>query len=371
MTYLDHNATTNIYQEVAKIMYDLASTGLYNPSAIHSYGRKGKSLIESSRKEIAQLLNIPNDNFKEYQITFTASGTEANNLILSNFKNGEIFISAIEHPSIFNHSKISNNVTIIQVDKDGLLDLKDLKNKLENSRSEKKLLSVMLANNNNGVIQPIKEIVKIAREYGVLVHSDFVQAAGKININIIDLDVDFASISAHKFGGPMGVGALIGKTKIHLEPIIIGGGQERGLRSGTENVPAIVGFGKAAKITKKELENNISHMKKLQKKLEEALLQRGDIKIVSHNKLRLPNTSMLINKNKKSETQLIALDMRSIAISSGSACSSGKTVVPYDLLAMGYSKEESESALRISIGRNTSKEDIEKFITTYNEINAL
>lgn len=369
MIYLDHNATTNIRPEAWNKMNELASYGPVNPSSIHSYGQKGKSLLEEARKSIAYLLGFDSER-RNYQITFTSSGTEANNLIISNFKDHEIFISATEHPSIYVHSNYSKNITIIKVDQNGILDINDLILKLRESKSTKKLLSVMLANNETGIIQPIQKICEIAHNYGALVHSDCVQAIGKIDVNMPKLAIDFLTISGHKFGGPMGAAALIARTSVHLKPQIIGGGQERSLRSGTENVPAIVGFGLAAKLAKEELNERCAHMTKLQTKLEKILLESNhSIEIVGINTERLPNTTLIINVNKKAETQLIALDLKGVAVSSGSACSSGKTSPSHVLSAMGYEEDKLYSALRISVGTSTKEEDIDKFIAIYNEIN--
>tara|TARA_B110000503_G_scaffold128659_1_gene200001 strand:+ start:8076 stop:9188 length:1113 start_codon:yes stop_codon:yes gene_type:complete len=369
MIYLDHNATTHMHPNVRKKMQALIDHEPLNPSSLHSYGRKGKSALEAARKSIAELLGIA-DYFSDYQITFTSSGTEANNLILSNFKDGEIFIASTEHLSIFAHSKISKNITIIKVDKNGILDLEDLTRKLQVSKNKKKLVSVMLANNETGVIQPIEQISYIAHNYGALIHSDCVQAVGKIEVNIPKLNVDFISLSAHKFGGPMGAGALIGKTSIALRAVLIGGGQERNLRSGTENVPAIVGFGEAAHIAKEELSSRFDHMSKLHIKLETELLKSNhDIEIAGADTIRLPNTSLIMNANKKSETQLIALDMHGVAVSSGAACSSGKITSSHVLSAMGYTENKINSALRISVGFNTTEQNIDTFLKIYNEIN--
>ena len=369
MIYLDHNATTHLHPDVMNKMNEIVAYGPINPSSVHWHGRKGKSMLEKARKSIATLLGFENC-FKDYQITFTASGTEANNLILSNFKDEEIFISATEHLSILAYSEILPNVTVIEVDKNGILDIEDLMHKLQNSRAEKKLLSVMLANNETGVIQPIRQISELARQNGALVHSDCIQATGKIDVNIIDLDVDFISVSAHKFGGPMGAGALVGKTSIHLQPLIIGGKQEKNLRSGTENVPAIVGFGEAANITKKELDLRFSHMNNLHTKLESELMaSNSNIQIAGIDAERLPNTSLIININKRAETQIIALDLKGVAVSSGSACSSGKIGSSHVLAAMGYSEDEIKSAIRVSIGITTTEQDIYAFLKIYNEIN--
>ncbi len=369
ITYLDHNATTNLLDEAKIAMFSVCEKTL-NASAIHKSGRYGQKIIEKARKQIAELVGIV-DYFKEYQITFTATGTEANNLILSNFQNREIFISAIEHVSILSYKKFYDNVILVNVDENGLLDLNDLRNKLANSKKAvQPLVSVIFANNETGVIQNIKEIVKIAHEFDALVHSDFVQAAGKMEIDLIDLDLDFATISAHKIGGPVGAAALIGKVKYHLAPHIIGGGQEKGLRSGTENIAAIAGFGKAAEIVKQTQKSRFEKMIYLRDYLEENLLKSfPNIKIVSKDVLRLPNTSLIINERKKSQAQIIAFDLKNIALSSGASCSSGKVGLSATLSAMNLSKAERESAIRISLGITNTKQDIDNFLEKYNEIN--
>ncbi|MDA9163774.1 cysteine desulfurase [Rickettsiaceae bacterium] len=370
MIYLDNNATTNIHPDVLAKMLESQKNGPLNPSSIHAYGRKARSLIENARKSIANLLGFDYSS-KEYQLVFTSSGTESNQFVLSNFQDGEIFISASEHMSIFAHHKLSNNITVINVDNNGLLDLSDLESKLQASSSDKRLVSVMLANNESGIIQPIKEISKIVHKHNALMHSDCVQAIGKIDCNIKKLDLDFASISAHKFGGPLGAAALVFKANISVKPIFVGGGQEKSLRSGTENVPAIVGFGTAADIVRKNLQQRAEHLKNLQIKLETDLLKSNpNIKIVGTNVTRLPNTSLIITPGKKAETQLIALDLRNIAVSSGSACSSGKTSPSHVLLSMGYSENEINSAIRVSTGIETTQKDIDDFIKIYNEVNA-
>ena len=369
MIYLDNNATTNLHPDALEKMMTLQRKPM-NPSSVHAYGRKARSLIESARKSVAKLLGFDYST-KEYQLIFTSSGTEANQLVMSNFQDGEIFISGIEHISILAHNKLRDNITVINVDNNGLLDQADLETKLQASKSEKKLVSIMLANNENGIIQPIKEICDIAHKYGALMHSDCVQAVGKIDCNITKLDLDFASISAHKFNGPLGAAALISRINVPIKPIIIGGGQERSLRSGTENVLAIVGFGVAADIASKDLTHRAEHFKKLQLKLESALLmQNPNIKIIGTNTKRLPNTSLIVNVGKKAETQLIALDLRGVAVSSGAACSSGKTSPSHVLLAMGYDEDEAGAAIRISTGIETTEQDIDNFIKIYNEINS-
>ncbi len=367
LIYLDHNATTPLHPAVKSKMDEYALLPL-NPSSIHSSGRAATSIIENSRKLIARLMGFEG-NFKNYRVTFTSGGTEANNIILANYRDGEIFISATEHTSIWAHSKVASNFTVIQVDRNGVLDLEYLQQKLANSTKQKKLVSVMLANNETGIISPIQKITKIAHEYGAEIHSDCVQAAGKIPIDIMDIDLDFASISGHKFSGPAGAGVLISKTSFHLQPIFIGGGQERGLRSGTENVPAIAGLGQAALIAFDELDKRIDHMKKLRDRLESRLLNRfSDVRFPGINTDRLPNTSLIINPRTTAQIMLIALDLKGVAVSSGSACSSGKVGKSHVLSAMGYSDDEVKSAIRISVGYTTTNKDIDDFLEIYSEL---
>ena len=368
MIYLDHNSTTNLLEDSKNAM--IAALGKpFNASAIHGFGREGKKIIEKARKQIASLVGIIS-HFRDYNITFTSSGTEANNLILSNFKDGEIFVSAIEHASILNHSVFESNIQVIKVNTSGILSQEDLKDKLSKSRSNRKLVSVIFANNETGVIQDIKEIAKIAHEYGALIHSDCVQAVGKISVDLLNLDIDFATISAHKIGGPIGSGALISKAKIQLVPQIIGGGQEKGLRSGTENIAAIAGFGAAAELVGKEQISRYEYLKELRDYLEKEIVKAfPNIKIVNLESPRLPNTSLIINFGKKAETQIIAFDLKDIAISSGAACSSGKIGSSKTLAAMKFNEEEKDSAIRVSLGSMTTKQNVDKFLEIYREIN--
>ena len=368
MIYLDHNSTTNLLEDARNAMIATLGKPL-NASAIHGFGREGKRIIEKARKQIASLVGITN-YLRDYHITFTSSGTEANNLILANFRDSEVFISAIEHASILNHSEFASNIQLIKVNRNGILDQEDLRNKLSKSRANKKLVSVIFANNETGVIQDIKEIAKIAHEFGAFVHSDCVQSVGKISVDLIDLDIDFATISAHKIGGPIGSGALISKAKIHLIPHIIGGGQEKNLRSGTENIAAIAGFGVAAELVGKTQASRYEYLKELRDYLEKAIMKNSsNIKIVNFESPRLPNTSLIINVGRKSETQVIAFDLKNIAVSSGSACSSGKIGSSKILSAMQLSKEETNCAIRVSLGTTTTTKDVDKFLEVYKEIN--
>ena len=365
---MDHNATTPMHPLVIEMMIKLAERPL-NPSSIHAYGREGKAVIERAREQIAELAGI-RKIMKDYQITFTSSGTEANNLIMTNFRDGEIFISAVEHASIAVYRQYMTNIKVINVDQNGIIDRLDLEAKLQVSSNLKKLVSVMLANNETGVIQPMQEVTRLAHQYGALVHSDAAQAPGKIPIDMIEPDLDFVSLSAHKFGGPLGAGALIAREKHQLVPVIIGGGQEKNRRSGTENVLAIAGFGKAAEIVKAEQKNRHTKMIELRDRLEKSLITHiPDLTIAGYNTGRLPNTSLLINENKTAETQIIALDLKGIAVSSGAACSSGKVAASSVLKAMGYNEKQAKSAIRVSVGADTTDSEIEQFIKTYITIN--
>ena len=350
MIYLDHNATTPMRAEVLEVMLEFFKEPS-NASSVHSFGRRAKFAMEQSRSRLGELIGIEKRD-SNYQIVFTSSGTEANNLVMSNFASEDVFISAIEHASIWQLKDYMPNVKLIKVNNCGLVDLEDLEQKLAASTTQQKLVSVMLANNETGVIQNIKEIALIARRYAAKIHSDMVQALGKIEINLDDFGIDFITVSSHKIGGPSGAGALIFRKDEHLRPMLIGGGQERGTRAGTENIAAIVGFGEAAKIAKAQLLNVASNMRYLQTYLEANL---HGLRVASQLAPRLPNTTLVLLGAYSAEEVIIKLDMMGIAVSSGSACSSGKVSHSHVLKAMG---EASRSALRISTGYNQSTDDI-------------
>lgn len=364
MIYLDHNSTTIVHPEVRKLIGDITAETL-NPSSVHASGQRAKGLIEQARRQLAGLVGIE-ANARDYQVVFTSSGTEANNLVISNFNDGDIFISAIEHPSIFNYLQYQAGIKVIKVSSEGVIDLEDLSRLLAESSNSKKLVSVMLANNETGVIQPIKEVVAIATKFGAAVHSDCVQGVGKIAVDIKELGVDFATISGHKFGGALGAAALIAKTKYHLKASIIGGGQERGIRSGTENVPAIAGLGLAAKLAKDELVSRRHKMQTLQARLEQSLPPAA--KIIGEGAKRLPNTSLVVVSGFVAETQVIAFDLKGIALSAGSACSSGKTKASHVLKAMNIPEDEASTAIRISLSHHNTEEEIDTFIDAFKNI---
>lgn len=366
MLYLDHNSTTNVHPKVKELMKNLLEEP-YNPSSIHTKGRYARSLVETAREQVARSVGV-DINSREYQVIFTSSGTESNNLLMNNYYDGEIFVSSIEHLSIFDHVKYRNNIRIIRVDSDGIVDAQHLGELLSVNHGNKKLVSVMLANNESGVVQNVQELVKIAQKYGAVFHSDCVQAVGKISVNIKELGVDFATISSHKLGGVQGSSALIAKAEHTLKAMMIGGGQERNIRSGTENVLAIASFGLVSSIATTEIEDRYKKMKKLQTYLEQNLCNYKNVKIVSKDVERLPNTTLIIVPNTDAQTKLIAFDLRGIAVSSGSACSSGKVGKSHVLSNMGFSTDDTRSSIRVSFDYQQTIEDARTFIAAFEEV---
>ena len=366
MIYLDHNATTSIDPRVKELIISLMNKGL-NPSSTHSVGRFAKNIIETARSQIAVALGVTLSS-REYNITFTSSGTESNNLIMKNFYDGDIFISAIEHLSIYNHMNYTPNIKVIRVNAQGLVDLEYLEELLSQSNASKKLVSVMMANNESGVIQDIAGIGKITKKYDARFHSDLVQGFGKIPINIKLLGLDFATISGHKIGGGQGGAALISSSNFQLIPIIIGGGQEKLVRSGTENVLAIAGFGLASELRRENISENYVKIKKLQENLEKRLTKYPNVNIVSNDVARLPNTTLITIPNTDAQVKLIRFDLRNICVSSGSACSSGKISKSHVLTNMGVGEEEAKSSIRVSLSHTNTVSDIEAFIKAFEGI---
>lgn len=366
MIYLDHNATTFIDPKVKEYIISLMDKEL-NPSSIHSSGVFARNIVEEARFQLAAALGISLFTGK-YDITFTSSGTESNNLIMKNFYDGDIFISAIEHLSIYNHIKHAPNIKIIRVNNQGLVDLEHLEELLAQSNAAKKLVSVMMANNESGVLQDITKISEIAKKYDAKFHSDLVQSFGRISINIKELRLDFATISGHKIGGGQGGAALISNSNFQVTPMIIGGGQEKGIRSGTENVLAIAGFGLAAELMRKNIIENYIKIKNLQEILEKKLKKYSNVNIISDNVARLPNTTLITIPSTDAQVKLIGFDLRNICISSGSACSSGKISKSHVLNNMGVGEEEAKSSIRVSLSHTNTVSDIEAFIKAFEEI---
>ena len=359
--YLDYNATTPMNSAVQEEMYNILGPAC-NPSSLHWHGRRAKALIENARNKISSALGIKL-GVGEYQMTFTASGTEANNLLLYNFVDKDMLISSAEHLSILESAKEYGNRILIKVDKNGQIDMDHFVECLKNAQSGS-LVSIIMANNETGVIQEnMHKIIELSHAKGLFVHSDYIQCFGKVFVDLAGLD--FITISSHKIGGPIGAAALVHKTKLPIRAQIIGGGQERGVRSGTENVSAIVGFGKAAELIKK----NYSEVAILRDKMEDII--KGicsDAICYGADTLRLPNTSMILMPEVDAQKQLIQFDLADISVSAGSACSSGKMKISHVLTAMGVDAADAKCAIRVSLGADTTLDEIEKFASVWEKI---
>jgi cysteine desulfurase len=355
--YLDHNATTPVRPQVAALVAEALSVG-GNPSAQHRFGRLARRMIEDARDAVAALVGAPT-----HQVIFTGGGTEANALAVRGCGRRRVLASAIEHASVLKAAAVET----VPVGRNGIVDLEALDRMLAAS-AEPALVSVMLANNETGVIQPVAEAARVARRHGALVHCDAVQAAGKIPVDMPTLAVDFLTVSAHKLGGPAGVGALVLADEAPLSALVEGGGQERGLRGGTENLPGIAGFGAAAREALAFLDR-FGSLEVLRERLEtgaRALLP--DLEIAGGDAVRLPNASCLLAPGLKGETLAMALDLAGVAVGTGAACSSGNARPSPVLRAMGYGEAEAASAIRVSLGWTTGPEDVERFLLSWGDV---
>ncbi len=365
-TYLDYNATAPVKPQVTEaIATALAMTG--NPSSVHQLGSAARDAVEEARERVAAIIGA-----QAAEIIFTAGGTEANNTALSGAGRNRLIISEIEHPSILRAaesiSQESNDgareLHVLPVDGEGVVSLEALDRAL-GANGEDALVSIMLANNETGVIQPVADIAAQARARGALVHCDAVQAPGRIAFDVDSLGADMLSLSAHKFGGPKGVGALYLRAGVDLQALVIGGGQERGWRAGTENVAGIVGFGVAAQLAAEDLQN-APHVAALRDSLEQSLRAiEPAVRIFSASAERLPNTTCLTMPGVQSETQVMGLDLAGVAISAGSACSSGKVEPSHVLRALGAPDAETGCAIRISLGWASREADVEKLVSAW------
>jgi cysteine desulfurase len=366
--YFDWNATAPLREEArAAMAAALALTG--NASSVHSEGRAVRRLVEEAREGVARLVGAEARN-----VTFTSGATEANALALTsaieiggrNAPRDRLFVSAIEHPSVRAGGRFASEQTEdLPVTADGVVDLAALERAL--AGAERPLVSVMLANNETGVIQPIAPIADIVHGANGILHVDAVQAPGRIACDIAALGIDLLSISSHKLGGPQGAGALVGRGDIHItEPVIRGGGQERGRRAGTENVAAISGFGAAAAAVKL---SDAERMTKLRDHLETGITAIAPQAVIFGDQVpRLPNTTLFSVPGLRAETAIIAFDLNGIAVSSGSACSSGKVQASHVLAAMGVEPALAQGAVRVSLGWSTLEPDVERFLQTWNRL---
>jgi cysteine desulfurase len=352
MIYFDNNATTPVDERVFEAMLPFLKTMYGNPSSVHRLGRIAKSAIEMAREQVAVLVDTPSS-----QIIFTSGGTEANNFALHN-ANGELAISAIEHPCISEPAN-RKNAHIIPVNAEGLIEPETIS---ELIKKRPDFVSIMLANNETGVIQPISEIATQLNEHGIIVHTDAVQAVGKIPVSFSQLGVQLLSLSSHKIYGAKGCGALVVDKSLVINPLLLGGGQEQNRRSGTENVAAIVGFGKAAELAKLELTTRHAKMLELRLLLESKLAKLPRVTIFAKNAPRLPNTTLFGIDKIEGEWVLLRLDQKGICVSSGSACASeGQEPSPV-LLAMGISPEQAKTAIRVSLSHHNTEAEILQFI---------
>jgi cysteine desulfurase len=371
--YLDHNATTSLRVEARDAM--VAAMDLVGAaSSVHAEGRAASALAEVSRQAVADLVGaLPS------KVIFVSGATEANNLALTpHWSRGadhrvldRCLIAAVEHPSVLNGARFSpDRVETMPVDEVGRADIEVWSRRMAAMRAadERPLVSLMLANNETGVMQPVADIARLVRQAGGLMHSDAAQAAGKVPIAIAELGVDALTVSAHKLGGPAGIGALVlGADDLHLaDPLIRGGGQERGNRAGTENLVAIAGFGAAAAAARRGIEAETAHQLALREQVEAGLRAISpNVTIFGKSVARLANTVCFAEAGIPAETALIALDLKGYAVSSGSACSSGKVKRSHVLAAMGVREELAEGAIRVSVGRTTSRNDVEAFLATW------
>lgn len=349
--YLDHNASSPMRRPVIDAMTDvMAEAG--NASSVHAFGRRHRQYVEAAREEVAGLAGVRAD-----RVVFTSGGTEANNLALAATGRRPIFASAIEHDSVL---QAVEDIDLLPVDADGVIERDELAARLDGKAP---LISLMYANNETGVIQPVSDVVSAAAEAGAMVHTDTVQAAGRVPLDIDSSGVAMASLSAHKIGGPQGVGALVLGADIALASLIRGGGQERGRRAGTENTAGIVGFGVAARLARRGL-SEMTAVAALRDSLEARLRQLfPDIVVFGQTAPRLPNTSCFAVPGLRSETQVMALDLAGLAVSAGSACSSGKVTPSHVLRAMGVPEALANCAIRVSLGADNNIGEIERLVT--------
>ncbi len=363
MIYLDNAASTQVHEKVIEKMIPFFREQYGNPSSIHSHGRLASTSIQNARKQIASLINADSK-----EILLTSGGTESNNTaiygVVSQNKGKHIITSSIEHDAILEPCKRLERegyrVSYLPVDKYGLIDPDDLKKEISEDTC---LITIMYANNEVGTIQPIKEISHIAREKNVIFHTDAVQAVGKIPIDVKESGIDLLSISSHKIHGPKGVGALYIKKGTKISPLILGGGQENGLRSGTENVASIVGFGAACVLAKDHMDENMAYLKQLSDRLISRVVQEiSHTTLNGHPDKRIPNNTHFTFLGVNGEDLIIKLDENKISASTGSACSVKIQKASHVLKAMGFSHEQVTGSLRLTVGITNTEQEIDNAV---------
>ena len=358
--YLDHNATTPVDPEVLEAMLPLLQDAFGNPSSVHWYGQRARAALDEARGHVAELVAA-----SPAEIVFTGSGTEADNMALRGVaamaagdRRG-IVHTAIEHHAVLHTARALTEegwpVQVARVGPDGRLDLDDLRAKVDERTA---IVSVMLANNETGIIQPVAEVARLAHEKGALVHCDAVQAAGKVPVDVRALDVDLLALSAHKIYGPKGVGALYVKRGARLKPLLRGGSQERNRRAGTETVPGIAGLGAAARLARARLSSEPVRLSALRDRLEEALLAIPGARRNGEGP-RVPNTANVSFEGIEAESLLMALDLAGVAVSTGAACAAGAVEPSHVLRAMGLAPERVQGSVRFSLGRSNTAQQVD------------
>ncbi|MEW6615852.1 MAG: cysteine desulfurase NifS [Thermodesulfobacteriota bacterium] len=369
--YMDHNATTPLHPEALDAMLPFLKDNFGNPSSIHWAGRGVRKYIDEAREKVANLLNTDPS-----EIAFTGGGSESDNLAIKGAayalkkEGNHIITTKVEHPAVLNTceylEKAGYKLTYLPVDHEGMIDLDELKDSII---SKTVLISIMYANNETGTLLPIKEVGEIAADIGILFHTDAVQAVGKIPMDLKDLKIDLLSLSGHKLYGPKGIGCLYVKKGTSLVPLIHGGHQEGGMRAGTENIPGIVGLGKACEIASRDMGFQVKRITKLRDRLYEGIIDKLDyIKLNGHPVKRIPNTLNVSFEFIEGESLLLNLDLEGVAVSSGSACTSGSLKPSHVLTAMGLTPEIAQGSLRFSLGRNNTEEDVEYVLDVLPEI---
>ncbi|HID25030.1 MAG TPA: cysteine desulfurase NifS [Thermoplasmata archaeon] len=373
--YLDHAATTPVDKEVVEMMLPYFTKYYGNASSLHSFGRESHDALQKSRQQVADILNAKNN-----EIIFTSGGTESDNFALKGVayrnkdkrgsKGYNIITSAIEHPAVLETCKHLEKqgfkVKYLPVDEYGRIKLDELEKSISKDTF---LISIMFANNEIGTIEPIEEIGKIASENNIVFHTDAVQAIGKIPIDLKKLHIDMLSISSHKIYGPKGVGALFVREGVKLQPILHGGGHETGLRSGTENIPGIVGLGKACELARKRLQEDTAHMRKLRDLLVSGVLEKIEESYLNgHPQERLVNNAHFRFTAIEGESLVIGLDEKGVAASTGSACSSKKLQPSHVLLAIGLTPVDAHGSLRLTLGWENTREEVEYVLQVLPEV---
>jgi len=367
--YLDHNATTPVDERVLEAMLPLLQTQFGNPSSRHRYGRLARAALDQAREQVAALVGA-----QANQVVFTSGGTESNQLALlgslggaGGGLKGHLACSAVEHPSLTAAAAVLQRqgweLDRLTVDAQGRLQLPR-----QGLHQQTRLVSVMWANNETGAVQDLAPVVAAAQRVGALVHSDAVQAAGKVAVDFAASGVQLMSLSAHKLYGPKGVGALIYDRAVDLTAVMAGGGQESGLRGGTENLPGIVGFGRAAELALAEMTQRQEHLLALRDELDSGIAAMDGTVRFAVDAQRLPNTLMFALQGIEGETLLMELDRKGLAVSSGSACSAGSTEPSHVLTAMGVAPELARNAIRVSLGKDNSRADVQRLLQRLGEL---